>query len=135
MIIFSFDFGLKKIGIAIGNTLTLHSRPFDIIYPKTKKERYIYIDKLITEWHPITIVVGIPNIYDEFGNIQLSYLNCKKFSNQLKERYKIPIVLINEHNSSIEAQEYLNNKDVKNDDAIAAALILNRYFESKKINY
>lgn len=128
MVLFGFDFGLKKIGISIGNDITLCARPFNIIHFKTKKKRFEYLDKLIFEWKPSALVVGIPLISYSDQKIQMSYKHCIRFSNQLRERYKIKVHLVDESNSSIEAQEYLSNNDP--DDAIAAMLILQRYFDS-----
>ncbi len=123
-----FDYGLKKIGVAIGNTLTNHARPLTILRPVTKIERFAQIEALLKEWQPDAIVVGLPLTTQ--GEEQYASLRCRRFANQLHGRYGLPIHLMDERGSSMEAQAILANHD--DDDAVAAAVILQRWLDQPR---
>lgn len=120
-----FDYGLKKIGIAIGNTLTRHARPLTILRPITKTERFNQIEALLHEWQPDAVVVGLPLTTE--GKEQYASLRCRRFANQLHGRYGLRVYLMDERNSSMEAQAMMANHD--DDDAIAATIILQRWLD------
>lgn len=121
----AFDYGLKKIGVAIGNTLTSVARPLDILRPKTRVQRFADIEALLTEWQPQALIVGLPLTLD--GGEQDASVRCRRFANQLHGRYGLPVHLVDERGSSLEAQALLaNNND---DDAVAAAIILQRWLD------
>lgn len=122
----AFDYGLKKIGVAIGNTLTRHARPLRVLRPSTREQRFGAIEQLLQEWRPDRLVVGLPLTTD--GGEQYATLRCRRFANQLHGRYGLEVALVDERGTSIEAQEQLGTND--DDDAVAAALILQRYFEA-----
>lgn len=120
-----FDYGLKKIGVAIGNTLICQARPLTILRPTTKVERFAQIEALLKEWQPDEVVVGLPLTLT--GDEQYASLRCRRFANQLHGRYGLVVHLVDERGSSMEAQEILaTNAD---DDAVAAAVILQRWFD------
>lgn len=125
--ILGFDFGEKKIGVAIGNTLTHHARPLEIIYGEVREPRFARIQALIAQWEPDLIVVGLALACD--GGDQPATARCRRFANQLHGRFGIAVVLIDERGSSMEAQEILGNHD--DDDAQAAAVILQRYLDGQ----
>src|SRR5690606_28311362 len=56
----AFDFGLKKIGVALGNTLTNQARPLCILTPLTREQRFAQVGALLAEWQPDCVVVGLP---------------------------------------------------------------------------
>lgn len=122
----AFDFGLKKIGVAIGNTLTRQARPLEVLRPVTREQRFQAIGKLLREWEPNRVVVGLPLTTD--GQEQYASLRCRRFANQLHGRYGLAVELVDERGTSIEAQAVLGNND--DDDAVAAALILQRYLDA-----
>lgn len=122
-----FDYGLKKIGVAIGNTLTGLARPLTILRPVTKVERFAQIEALLKEWQPNALVVGLPLTLE--GNEQYASLRCRRFANQLQGRYGLVVHLVDERGSSLEAQDILANND--DDDAVAAAVILQRWLDQK----
>src|SRR5690554_802336 len=122
----AFDYGLKKIGVAIGNTLTHQARPLSILRPVTKQQRFDAISALIKEWQPDKLIVGLPLTTD--GGEQYASLRCRRFANQLHGRYGLEVELVDERGSSLEAQDMLGNNDA--DDAWAAAIILQRYFDA-----
>lgn len=123
----AFDYGLKKIGVAIGNTLTQHARPLCILRPVTKQQRFEAISLLINEWQPDKIIVGLPLTTE--GGEQYASLRCRRFANQLYGRYGVEVELVDERGSSIEAQAILANND--DDDAVAAAVVLQRWLDAQ----
>lgn len=121
----AFDYGIKKIGVAIGNTLTGQARPLDILFPTTRAQRFAAIERLLQDWQPDKVVVGLPLTTD--GAEQYASLRCRRFANQLHGRFGVETVLVDERGSSMQAQEMLaSNAD---DDAVAAAIILQRYLD------
>ena len=62
--IMAFDFGLKRIGVAIGETLLASARPLTIIEDEVNERRFAVIGKLIAEWQPARLVVGLPRHVD-----------------------------------------------------------------------
>lgn len=122
----AFDYGLKKIGVAIGNSLTREASPLCILRPATKQLRFEQIGALLQEWKPDCVVVGLPLTLD--NQEQYASLRCRRFANQLHGRYGVRVELVDERGSSMQAQEYLGNNN--DDDAVAAAIILQRYLDS-----
>lgn len=122
----AFDYGTKKIGVAIGNTLTRQARPLQILWPVTKEQRFAAIAALLEEWQPDLVVVGLPLATD--GSEQYASMRCRRFANQLRGRFGLEVVLVDERGSSMEAQEMLG-KHVA-DDSVAAMVILRRYLDA-----
>ena len=121
----AFDYGLKKIGVAIGNTLIRHARPLSILQPVTRVQRFEQIEALLQQWQPDAVVIGVPLTAE--GTEQHASLRCRRFANQLHGRYGLTVHLINEYGSSMEAQSLLGTHDA--DDAMAAAVILQRWVD------
>jgi len=122
----AFDYGLKKIGVAIGNTLTRQARPLHVLRPVTRAQRFEAIGELLEEWRPNRVVVGLPLTTE--GAEQYASLRCRRFANQLHGRYGLLVELVDERGTSVEAQGLLGNN--QDDDAVAAALILQRYLDA-----
>jgi len=121
-----FDFGEKKIGIAIGNPLTRQARPLEIIFSEIRDARFGRIAALLEEWQPHRVVVGLA--LDADGGEQPATARCRRFANQLHGRFGIAVELVDERGSSMEAQRLLGTHAA--DDAMAAAVILQRYLDS-----
>ena len=122
----AFDFGEKKIGIAIGNTLTRHARPLEIIESERRDARFGRIEHLLKEWQPQRVIVGLALNTD--GSDQPATLRCRRFANQLHGRFGLDVELVDERGSSMEAQRLLGTNAA--DDAMAAAVILQRYLDA-----
>jgi putative Holliday junction resolvase len=122
----AFDFGEKKIGIAIGNTLTRQARPLEIIFSEIREARFGRIAALLQEWQPQRVVVGLA--LDADGAEQPATARCRRFANQLHGRFGIAVELVDERGSSMEAQRLLGTHAA--DDAMAAAVILQRYLDT-----
>ena len=121
----AFDYGAKKLGVALGNTLLKQARPLDLILEPTRDGRFARIEALLETWQPERLVVGLALATD--GSEQYSSQHCRRFARQLEGRFGIPVVLVDERGSSVEAQKITGNAP---DDAVAAAIILQRYFDA-----
>ena len=121
-----FVFGGKGIGVAIGNTLTGQARPLRILSPVTREQRFAQLEALFREWQPERVVVGLPLTME--GEEQYASLRCRRFANQLHGRYGLKVELVDERGSSMEAQQMLGTNAA--DDAMAAAVILQRYLDA-----
>lgn len=122
----AFDYGTKKIGVAIGNTLTRQARPLEILWSVTREQRFSAIAQLLQTWQPDRVVVGLPLALN--GEAQYATLRCRRFANQLHGRFGVIVELVDERGSSVEAQELLGTNAP--DDAVAAAVILQRYLDA-----
>jgi putative Holliday junction resolvase len=121
----AFDYGAKKLGVALGNTLLKQARPLDLILEPTRDGRFARIEALLKTWQPERLVVGLALATD--GSEQYASQHCRRFARQLEGRFGLPVVLVDERGSSVEAQKITGNAP---DDAVAAAIILQRYFDA-----
>lgn len=119
----AFDFGLKRIGVAVGNTITRQAQALDIITAATNDGKFIEIAKLIASWQPAVCVVGLPTHPDGADNEMTQ--RCRRFVNQLQGRFGVATVLVDERYSSA----VLSAKRGERIDDQAAALILQQYFD------
>ncbi len=122
-IVFGFDFGIKRIGIAMGNTLTGQAQPLDVVKAIDNAARFQQIGALIAQWSPAALVVGEP--FHPDGAEHEMTLRCRRFANQLHGRFNLPVHLVDERYSSAVIQA----KRGEIIDAKAAAIILQQYFD------
>jgi putative holliday junction resolvase len=131
-ILLGFDFGTKRIGIAVGQTVTQTARPLDTISAKDGEPNWQSIEKLIKKWLPDALVVGIPLNMD--GTEQRITSAARNFAKQLYERYSLPVYEMDERLTTKDARERLFNeggfKALQDGqvDRIAAQLILQNWF-------
>ncbi len=121
--ILAFDFGLKRIGVAVGNTVTHQAQPLAIISAASNEAKFEAVAKLIKEWQPALCVVGLPMHPD--GAAHEMTVRCQRFANQLHGRYGVKIALVDERYSSA----VLQAKQGERIDDQAAAVILQQYFD------
>ena len=132
--VLAFDFGERRIGIAVGEHLINSANPLTTIDNESNEVRFAAITELINEWQPKLLVVGLPLSLDgsETAVTQL----CKKFARRLNGRFNLPVMLIDERYSSAEASQLLNQTGIKGRaqkamlDQVAAQTILRSYFDS-----
>lgn len=127
----AFDVGAKKIGVAMGNTLMREARPLEIIPAGTREARFARIEALLKEWQPQRIVVGLSLTAE--GGEQPMTAHCKRFANQMHGRFGLPVVLVDERYSSMLAQSQRPLRRGEDDDALAAAVILQRWFDDPDV--
>jgi putative Holliday junction resolvase len=120
----AFDYGTLRMGVALGNTLLRHARPLEIIDTPERAKRFARIEELVVQWQPQALVVGLPLTPE--GGEQIASRQARRFANQLTGRLGLPVTLVDERDSSLQAQEVVGNAP---DDAVAAAIILQRYFD------
>lgn len=131
--VLGFDFGERRIGIAVGERLIGSANPLTTIDNESNEIRFITITELVKEWQPKLLVVGLPLSLDGSENT-LTQL-CKKFARRLNGRFNLPVVLIDERYSSVEASQLLNQSGIKGRaqkvmlDQVAAQTILQSYFD------
>ena len=121
--ILAFDFGLQRIGVAVGNTQLKQAQPLTIITAATNDDKFRVIAELVGQWEPGLVVVGLPLHPD--GAEHAMTVRCRRFANQLHGRFGLETVLIDErYSSAVIAQE----RGQRIDD-VAAAIILQQYFD------
>jgi putative holliday junction resolvase len=121
----AFDYGEKRIGVAVGNTLLRQARALTIIQNRNREYRFEAVGELINEWKPQAIVVGLPLHPD--GTPHERTQLCKRFGNQLNGRFSLPVTWVDERYSSAAAADALGrDTDL---DAEAARIILQQYFD------
>ena len=121
--ILGFDFGLKRIGVAVGNSLIRQAQPLTIISAATNDAKFAAIDALLKEWQPTRCIVGLPRHPD--GAEHEMTVRCRRFANQLQGRYGVATALVDERYSSA----VIAQKRGEAIDAQAAAIILQQYFD------
>ena len=117
--ILAFDFGEKRIGVAVGNTITKTAEPLKIIQEKNQDQRFKVIELIITEWQPQILVVGLPTHPD--GAEHEMTQKAKRFGNQLKGRFQKEVMWVDERYTSVSVEG--------GNDALAAQLILQQYLD------
>lgn len=100
-----FDFGLKRIGVAVGHTLMGRATPLKTLSAKQGIPDWTLIKKLISEWQPCAIIVGIPTKID--GGKQYTTKLAKQFANSLSERFQLPVHRVDERLTTVEARQQL----------------------------
>ena len=121
--VIAFDFGLKRIGVAVGNTLLRQATPLAVIEQPTNDGKFAAIGNVLHEWQPDRLVVGLP-LHPDDAEHEMS-ARCRRFANQLHGRYGIPAVLVDERYTSA----VLDQQRGQHVDSEAAALILQQYFD------
>ena len=132
-VVLSFDYGLRNIGIAIGQSITKSASTFYAIKAKEGVPDWIKLDSIIDEWEPSLFIVGDPFNMD--GTKSEFQKKIAKFSAELKKRYEIELHMIDERLTSKEAKERIKDKadgikDSANKHSISAQIILEDWFRS-----
>ena len=125
--ILGFDFGEKRIGVAIGNTMIRQASPLTIVDSRTNDSRWKGIERLVKEWSPVAFVVGIPSHPD--GTPHEMTARCERFARQLDGRYHLPVFRVDERYSSVVVE---GDSDAEFIDDEAASVILQQYFEEER---
>lgn len=126
-----FDFGLRSIGVAIGNRLTGTATPCGAIRANEGRPDWPALDALLAEWEPDVLVVGLPLNMDDSESVLCDA--ARRFSRRLSARYHLPAFMVDERLSTREASGRLNGsptgsrgrpRSKAENDAAAACLIL-----------
>ncbi len=136
--VLAFDFGLKRIGVALGTCLGAGrsgpARALTTIDNEANDARFAAIGALIAEWQPILLLVGRP--LNDDGTAHEMTARCERFANQLRGRYRLPVEDVDERYSSVEADAGLRERGLSwqerkaRVDAEAALIILQSWSDS-----
>ena len=127
MQIIAFDYGEKKIGVAVGQTSTNTSSPLQIILNNDNKTNWISISSLLDEWKPDLILLGKPLNMD--GSESEIMKKVDKFYKELKSIYDADIEFIDERLTTFEAREILKDEKHDNVDAHAAKILIDNWLD------
>lgn len=126
----AFDFGLKRIGVAYGNSLTGTSTAVGVVEADSEKLRFEKIEKLVKEWQPEGFVVGVPRHPDGEPNDLTE--RCERFARQLTGRFGLQSYTVDERYTSAVVEDLLGGMVARKDkgriDSASACLILEQYF-------
>ena len=134
--VIAFDFGLRRIGVAVGQTLTGSANPLAVV-PFANKPDWQAITRILAEWKPAVIVVGLP-LAEDGGETDMSKA-ARRFARQLEGRFGIPVVFEDERLTSFSAEQRfvdaragsgMRRKDAALKDAMAAQIILESWLQT-----
>ena len=120
-----FDFGTKRIGVAVGQTLTHTATPLEIIPVRNNRPDWDRIGLLIRQWQPQALLVGNPLNID--GSRQQLTACADKFAAKLQGRFRLPVLRADERLTTVEARS--RQKDRERIDHIAAQVILEGWLQ------
>jgi putative Holliday junction resolvase len=131
--VLAFDFGTRKIGVAVGNTLVRVAHPLTTIVGDAKAARLEAIQALVAEWQPETLVVGRPLHAD--GSEHEMTARAERFARALEDRFGLPVARVDERFSTRSADASLRDAGVRGAarkaarDAVAAQVILQAWLD------
>jgi putative holliday junction resolvase len=138
-IVLAFDFGLRRIGVACGDTVSRSASALQTVPSGPQGPRWEMIGAMLREWQPDLAVIGLP--YNVDGSESAMTGSARAFAAEVARRYALEIVLVDERYSSLDAEARLKSareaglrrgKVAKSDiDAAAACVILERWFTEK----
>lgn len=132
--VLGFDFGEKRIGVAVGELETRLASPLGTIAEEATDKRFAAIARLLDQWKPVTLVVGLP-VHMDGGEHKLTQL-ARKFGNRLGGRFALPVEFADERLTSAVADDMLRELGIKGRarkvplDAVAAQQILQAWLDS-----
>ncbi len=131
--VMAFDFGERRIGVAVGNSVTRTAMPVATLHVESNADRLARVAELVAEWQPSRFVIGEPRHSDGRPH-EMAHL-ARKFGNRLREQFRLPVEFEDETLSSVAAAEALDRQGVFGEkrrgrlDAVAAQIILQRFFD------
>jgi putative Holliday junction resolvase len=132
----AFDFGHRRIGVAVGQTLTASANALTVI-PAGNQPDWPVIERLVDEWKPVALVVGVPLAADG-GETELS-TDARRFGRRLHGRFGLPVYFEDERLTSFSAEQQFaesrqkggkRRRDAAMKDALAARIILESWLQS-----
>lgn len=132
----AFDYGTRQIGVAVGQTLTGSAEPLTNLRARDGVPDWDQIAKLIREWEPNVLVVGLPLNMD--GSASDMSERAARFARRLNGRFQLPVETVDERLSTFEAKQHLKSQgrtpsSYRDDpvDSLAAALLLQTWLSSQ----
>ncbi len=133
--VLAFDLGLKRTGVASGELSIGIAHPLSVIQAGSNDERLAAIARLVAEWQPALLVLGLPTHAD--GSEHEMTRVARNFARKLESRFNLPVFLVDERHTSTAAESELHERGIhgkKNralTDAVAAKLILQGFFNAR----
>lgn len=130
--VLGFDFGMKRIGVAVGQTITHSANPLTTLSAIDGIPSWEEIENLISLWQADALIVGLP--YQLDGSEQTLSFAAKKFGNRLKAKFNLPVFLVDERHTTMAAKSYLKEAKIyapKEIDQYAAKFILESWLNSQ----
>jgi putative Holliday junction resolvase len=135
-LVLAFDYGRRRIGVACGDTVSRTARPLKGIANSSAGPRWDHMEELLRDWQPDLVVVGLPYNVDDSENAMSTA--ARGFAGAIETRLAVPVHLVDERYSSLEAQARLRAERESGSrkrrvgkadiDAAAACVILERWF-------
>jgi putative Holliday junction resolvase len=119
----AFDFGTRRVGVAVGNTLTRQAQALATLDVQGDA-RLVAIARLVAEWQPDALVVGVP--FHPDGAPHENTQRARRFARQLHGRFRLPVHEVDERYSTTEAK----SQGARELDAASAAIILEQHLRS-----
>jgi putative Holliday junction resolvase len=135
--VLAFDLGLKRTGVASGELSIGIAHPLTVIPAESTETRLLAIAKLVAEWRPVVLVLGLP-MHGDGSEHEMTRV-AKNFARKLESRFALPVFLVDERLTSTAAEAELRERGIhgkKNKaltDAVAAKLILQGFFDARLI--
>ncbi|MFI4901774.1 MAG: Holliday junction resolvase RuvX [Burkholderiales bacterium] len=134
--VLGFDFGTRRIGVAVGNTITRNAVPLTTIEIADDRARIGSIATLVGEWSPTQLVVGIPVHAD--GAEHAMTARAREFVRMLERRFGLPVAMVDERYTTAIAQQLLDTSSLPRArhrsvrDQVAAQVILQSWFDDPR---
>lgn len=134
--VLGFDVGARRIGVALGNTLSRSARPLAVVDVGAQGADWRSIETLVREWRPDRLVVGEPLTLE--GASQPATVRARAFAQEIGMRFALPVDLVDERSSSREADRRFaerrqrgeaRRRDAAKLDALAAEVIIERWLQ------
>lgn len=131
-----FDYGKRRIGVAIGNAISRSARALEVLANGERGPDWQRLDVLLRDWRPDALLVGLPLTLGD--GEQHASRAARAFADELSRRYELPVNLIDERHSSLEAAQRFaarraggsaKRKEAAALDAVAAEIIVERWLE------
>ena len=135
--VLGLDVGSRRIGVAIGSAFSVGARALAMVDVRADGPDWTALDRLHKEWRPQGLIVGDPLTLE--GDDQPNRKRAHAFARQLQQRYKLPVLLVDERSSSVEAARRFaveraegrkRRRDAASLDAVAAAVIIERWLSA-----
>lgn len=126
-----FDYGRKRIGIALGQSVTRTASPLETLAARDGKPDWSDIERLVEAWQPAALIVGLPYALD--GSEQDITAEARRFARRLEGRFRLPVHLVDERLTSREAEHIIKTqpgKDSSDIDQVAAQIILQTWLDN-----
>ncbi|MEO8847813.1 MAG: Holliday junction resolvase RuvX [Casimicrobiaceae bacterium] len=129
----AFDFGTRRIGVAVGNTIVRTAAPLTTLMMTDEGQRMVAIAALVGEWSPAQLVVGVPVHAD--GAEHAMTVRARNFAQLLARRFALPVAHVDERYTTEIAQQLLDASALRRDrhrevrDQVAAQVILQSWFD------